>query len=146
MDTLNRLVPELVGYARTLIDAGYTVYVPNNGRAVTFMHYSREVDGRTCYGTVQRATFYRLGEPLEHTMPIKPSRDNGSSATIGGTWGDPATLGLDIMDRASIGYANAVARPDNWCPNIGAWLANHKPDGIDTRFTAVSQREAAVQS
>lgn len=146
MDALDRLVPELQSYARTLIEAGFTVYVPSREeRQHTFFHYSRVVDERPCYGTVQRAAFYRLGQPLEHTMPINPSRADGSAAVIGARFGDIPTFGLDTMDRASVNYAQAVARPSNWCPYLdngrGAHRPNRKPSDLDTRFTAVSQVE-----
>jgi hypothetical protein len=104
---------EVAYYARQLQEAGFTVYGHINPRMRVdgqpvpekFFHYSREVDGRTCWGTFQ---FDYFGE-ASHSMPIKPSRLNGSGAHIGG----PAVRGVDPV---SVAYAEAVARPSNYCP------------------------------
>lgn len=159
MPTITEALTESAAeYAQKLVDAGFTVYVmevPDRGLSHWF-HYSREVDGQTCYGI-----YYDHGtlllEPPSHSMPITPSRLNGSSATIGGAWGDDATLNIDNMDPRSVEYAEAVARPVNWCPycatptpeldkhayrnggaprsaHNGARLRNAKPWGIGTRY------------
>lgn len=112
-------------YAATLRAAGFTVYEPvrQSARPVSWFHYSREVDGRTCYGTYSDGSDGFNGP--YHSMPITPSRLNGSGAHIGARWGDDATLNLDAMPTESVEYAEAVARPSNWCPwNYPATLEN----------------------
>lgn len=102
-----------------------------------FFHYSRHGGGRDCFGT------FSLGSgpfgASQHTMPIQPSRLNGSSATIGARWGDDATLNLDNLEPESVAYAEAVARPTNWCPfnaepTREALDASNRPNGAPKRF------------
>jgi hypothetical protein len=163
--TLEQLfTAETAEYARTLQVAGFTVYGPTNPRMRVdglpvpsgWFHYSRTVDGRECYGTFHDGSDKTFGTP-DHSMPITPSRLNGSSAHIGGRWGDAATLNIDNMDPLSVAYAEAVARPANWCPfnaeatpeavtransgqsvpqrfYQGAALANARPWGIGTTY------------
>lgn len=157
-------VPEVDEYASKLLHAGFTIYLPDRPeRNLRWFHYSIEVDGQTCYGIYHG---WDSGlQPPHHTMPIVPSRLNGSSAHIGATWGDVHTLGLDTLDAQSVEYARAVARPFNWCPHNaeptpealeadrraqasgravpkrfygGARLANAKPWGIGTRYLPAS--------
>lgn len=108
---------EVAAYAVELLEAGFTVYLPSERSRTpeTWFHYSREVDGRTCYGIYQgpsRDNFWTA----DHTMPIVPSRLNGSGAHVGAKWGDPATLGFDEIPVTSVRMAEIVARPENWCP------------------------------
>lgn len=171
---LDRIAPDLRDYARELIAAGFTVYAPGmhpermaQRHPLTFFHYSREVDGQVCYGTIELPAYPALDQKPEHTMPIHPSRLNGSSARIGARWGDPATLNLDDLDPLSVAYAEAVARPENWCPwnaeptaeavrransNApmpkrfygGATLQNAEPWGIGTQYLPVSGTTATT--
>lgn len=110
------LVSELAEYAERLRKNGFTVYVhvdterAGNITPQTFFGYSREVDGRPCFGNVQRATFWRLGQPGEHHMPIKPSRENGSSMYV------PAA---DKLVWSDVEAARMVARPSNWNELVG---------------------------
>src|SRR5690606_14596403 len=96
-----------------------------------------------------------------HSMPITPSRLNGSSAHIGARWGDEATLGMGNLSPLSVEYARIVARPANWCPYNaeptaeavaranaggsvpkrfyrGAMLANARPWGIPTHYAPIT--------
>jgi hypothetical protein len=151
------LTPLAADYAQRLYSAGLTIYLHEGdttraGALSTFFHYSREVDGQTCYGVFHDGS--QSFEGSNHTMPITPSRLNGSGAQIGG-WG------IDILDPLSVEYALAVARPANYCPDNaeptpealeyarrtvgtperfyrGATLANAKPWGIGTTYVAVS--------
>jgi len=149
MTATRPLAPALDQYASELLDAGFTVYLPTDTRrdgSLTWFHYSREVEGQTCYGTVSLGEFPLLGEPAYHTMPITPSRLNGSGAYVGAQWGDPDTLGLNDTEPLSVKYARAVARPTNWCPYntdpsvppsrsaTGATMRNTKPWGIGTHY------------
>lgn len=121
MDARARIVSafneETAAYALQLAEAGFTVYVPVKGSRVSdgWFHYSRTVDGRECYGTFSEGSQGFDGP--SHTMPIRPSRLNGSSAHVGAKWGDPETLGMDAIDVMSVDYARIVARPSNYCPH-----------------------------
>lgn len=158
--------PTATDYARTLITAGFTVYAdqrtdqrPQRREGTPWFHYSRTVDGVECYGTYDDGS--RSLNGAHHTMPLIPSRLNGSGALIGAQWGDPATRGLDNMTPESVEYATAVARPANWCPIAaeptpeatrrangmtgvpqkyyrGAKLRNAVPWGIGTVYTPVT--------
>ena len=173
--TLDALHPDIREYAQQLIDSGqFTVYAPTERRIGTdaaqleFFHYSRTVDGRPCFGTYSLGNSSNFGAP-RHTMPIKPSRLNGSSATIGARWGDGATLNLDNLEPDTIAYAEAVARPANWCPYNaeptpeatrrangpngapqrfyrGATLRNAEPWGIGSHYLPVNPATGAEQT
>ncbi|AWN04712.1 hypothetical protein HOT29_gp094 [Microbacterium phage Squash] len=134
------LTDEAAEYALRLRDAGFMIYVPAkpDRRPATWFHYSREVDGQTCYGTYHAATNSGFN-PANHSMPITPSRLNGSSAHVGASWGDELTLGLDDVAADSIRMAEIVARPDNWCPfnavpTVEAVAAASRPNGAPQRF------------
>lgn len=117
------LTPDAAAYALTLYEAGLTIHLPApapyevaNGRIRHRgrFHYSRVIEtGRECFGTFDEGDNLT---PAHHTMPIEPSRLNGSSAHIGGKWGDAPTLGIDTLDPYSVAMALIVARPSNWCP------------------------------
>lgn len=153
-------------YAADLIAAGFTVYADQRDmqegrrrRTASGFHYSRTVDGVERFGTYDDGSTSYNGE--HHTMPLVPSRLNGSGALIGARWGDAETLGLDTMPVASVEYATAVARAENWCPvnaeptpeatrrangmtgvpqkfYRGATLRNATPWGIGTVYTPVT--------
>ena len=154
--------PEVDAYAAKLLEAGFTVYLPagSRERKLTWFHYSREVDGQTCYGIYYGPSRDNFGE-ADHTMPLAPSRLNGSGAHIGAKQGDDEALGFDDIPVDSIRMAELVARPTNWCPYNaaptrealeatdraylrhmgtpkrfynGAVLSNAKPSGIGTSY------------
>lgn len=135
--------PEVDAYAAELLSAGFTVYLPADSREreLTWFHYSREVDGQTCYGIYYGPSRHNFGE-AEHSMPITPSRLNGSSASVGARWGDDDTLGLDDVPVTSVRMAEIVARPENkapYCTNPatgerGIVMRNAKPYGIGTQY------------
>lgn len=159
--------PTAAAYAADLVAAGFTVYADQRpkqeGRSVRltvgWFHYSRTVDGVERFGTYNDGSQSMNGP--HHTMPLHPSRLNGSGALIGAQWGDQETLGLDNMPAESVEYATAVARAVNWCPvnaeptpeavnrarfgeslpqryYRGATLANAEPWGIGTIYTPVT--------
>lgn len=101
------LLPELKEYAERLLAEGFRVYVPKNWRGGTFFFYSREVDGKTCYGNVQKNHF----SGYSHYMPIKPSKESGSSMFVGHD--DDPVFTLTIED------AKRTARPSNNNPVVG---------------------------
>lgn len=143
-------------YADTLRAAGFTVYAdPDAKRPASWFHYSRTVDGETLYGTYNDGSESFDGP--SHSMPITPSRLNGSSASIGARWGDADALNLDNIPTESVEYARIVTRRTNWCPwnypvtaenvaianrggspsrraQTGAYLPNAKPWGIGTTY------------
>lgn len=92
-------------YAERLEKAGFTVYVPHNPTA-RYFRYSRLVNGKECFGYVQRDWDRSTG--YSHTMPIKPSIENGSSMWVDG-----------VPDELSVEAARKVARPSNRNPLVG---------------------------
>jgi len=112
MTTVDRILkPFLARYAQELMAHGFTVYlfrydverVANGGKeqVATAFRYSRVVNGQTCYGNVQEDYF----ETVEHHMPIKPSREHGSSMLIDG--------------NADLASAERCASPTNWNKLVG---------------------------
>ena len=162
------LADTVADYALTLADAGFTVYLPtdrrNYARGARWFHYSRTVDGRECFGTYSDGRDSHDGP--HHSMPLDPSRLNGSSAHVGARWGDADTLGMDNYPVESVEHARIVARPENWCPYNaeptaeaiaacdraylshrgtpqrfyrGAVLANARPWGIGSHYVAAGE-------
>ena len=86
----------LCNYADLLQANGFSIYEPK-GSADYFM-YSRQVDGRECFGYVQKDYF----GSYSHTMPIRPSHKHGSSMFVGG-----------VADELTVAVARLVARPRN---------------------------------
>lgn len=129
-----QLMPEVEAYAKTLIASGFTVWLDPNPRTipgvVRWFHYSK--DGH--FGTFDLDRF----EGPRHRMPIKPSTEYGSAISIGGTWGDTATLGLDTLDPMTAAYAEAVARARNYGDVTGAMHDNVQPWGIGIHYQAVT--------
>ena len=107
-------------YARLLESNGFTIYEPT-GTMGTFFTYSRMVGDRECFGTVSANRFQSLGTGYSHSMPIRPSRENGSSMFVAGV-PDEVTLTVDA--------ARKVAQPRNRNALVGtqenykdsAWL------------------------
>lgn len=138
MTTTQQAFTEEVGaYAEKLLEAGFTIYLPATQRKPEdWFHYSREVDGQTCYGTYHGPTASLEGPG--HSMPITPSRLNGSGARVGAKWGDDETLGFDNIPADSVRMAMIVARPTNWCPanaapTVEAVAAAGRPNGAPKR-------------
>lgn len=85
-------------YADLLAANGFAIYEPRSSHG-DYFKYSRVVDGgRECFGYVQHEYF----GGYSHSMPIRPSRENGSSMYIDGVAGE---LTLEA--------ARKVARPFN---------------------------------
>lgn len=140
-------------YARLLIANGFTVYAPTRStRPVHWFHYSRTIDGHPTplYGTFTDGSESFDGP--DHSMPIKPSRLNGSGAHVGAG---------RHLSPLSVEYAALVARPTNYCPwnypvtpentrranamqpmpkraATGATLANAEPWGIGDRYHPIA--------
>ncbi len=84
-------IPELAEYARTLTRNGFRVYVFKSEitrmerggleSCVKHLGFSRAVDARECFASVSLDG--RFGGP-SFNMPIKPSREHGSSMFIHG--------------------------------------------------------------
>ncbi|AOE44701.1 hypothetical protein SEA_STROSAHL_98 [Gordonia phage Strosahl] len=94
-------------YAQLLHDNGFTVHVPRS--IAHYFKYSRVVDGNEYYGTVQRCTL-RL-EGYSHAMPIKPSRDFGSSMYVPDV--------EDGWDNLTVEAAEKVAQKFNHNKDVG---------------------------
>lgn len=83
------LEPELADFATRLLGEGYRVFVfrsdvervANGGReaCASSISFSRVVDGRECFASVDNTL-----SGYQFHMPIKPSREHGSSMFIGG--------------------------------------------------------------
>ena len=93
----------LKAYAKLLFENGFSIYEP--GGHWDFFTYSRVVDGKECFGTVQKGYF----GGYSHTMPIKPSQENGSSMFVGD----------DEWEDLTIEKAEQVASPTNSNPLVG---------------------------
>ncbi|ANA87033.1 hypothetical protein PBI_KATHERINEG_97 [Gordonia phage KatherineG] len=105
---------KLQAYAEELKAAGFEVWIPTRPGSAFFL-YSRHVDGQTCYGSVQQMTL-RL-EGYSHSMPIKPSREHGSSMFI-----EDVEDGWDCL---TVEAAELIARPENYNPLVGR-QKNHR--------------------
>lgn len=103
----------LDAYADTLMAAGFTVYEPT-GPAARYFRYSRVVDGQECFGVVQQEALRLQG--YSHSMPIKPSKENGSSMFVDGV--------EDGFDALTVEAAETVAQPRNHNPLVG-WQDNY---------------------
>lgn len=164
-ETIARQLTETAGrYAAKLQDAGFTVYLTNKPayradgtpRPEGWFHYSRTVDGVERFGTFNDGSQNFDGP--RHSMPLVPSRLNGSSASIRPR---PRTL-----SPLSVEYAVQVTQPDNFCPYNaepteqatrradvggvvpqswyrGATLANGKPWGIGKQYLPAAPHGAA---
>lgn len=99
MTTIND--PALAEYADRLQAAGFTIYEPLTPQS--YFDYSRVVDGKECFGYVQRG----VGR-YSHSMPIPPSREAGSNMWV-----------AKVPDELSVEAARMVARPFNSNPLVG---------------------------
>lgn len=100
---------DLLDYAKTLADAGFEVWhTPASFAGSGYLTYHNPEND--CWGTFQ----YSLYDGWQHLMPIKPSRENGSSMFIGNPE-DPWTLLAALQ----------CARPYNKNDLVGI-QANHK--------------------
>jgi hypothetical protein len=133
--TLARIVlPELSDFGKLLLAEGFKVFVfrsdvervAKGGKesCATTIGFSRVVDGQECFGSVSHG--YGRGG-YQFSMPIKPSRTNGSSMFIGDTDQMPEfdSLTLDNAElyASPFGYNRLVAMQKNdpeWC--IGLYV------------------------
>lgn len=97
----------LRAYADLLQRNGFTIYEPSGWWK--FFIYSRVVDGQECFGMVQ-TNGYRSEQfkAYEHSMPIKPSVENGSSMWVEG-----------VPNELTVEAAKLIARPTNYNPLVG---------------------------
>jgi hypothetical protein len=135
VDILARyLERQAAAYAEHLIDAGFTVYVRTADRDIhdepirqDWFHYSRQVDGRTLYGTFHYGASI-LALP-NHAMPVRPTREYGSSIVIADDFG---------VKPISVEYALKVTRPRNQGRHCGMrWFDNAEPWGIGRYYVDV---------
>lgn len=109
---------ELREYATLLTKNGFRVYLPNDAsyRHLAFFLYSRTVDGKEFWGSVQS------DRPLggySHHMPLKPSKDFGSSMFV------PEA---DELDPLTVEAAEVITREINRNPVIGTHANRGAPD------------------
>lgn len=111
----------LRNYADTLKAAGFTIYAP--GGTWDYFTYSRTVDGVERFGTVQLGHF----GGFSHSMPLRPSRENGSGMWVEGVpdstpdQGDPSG-----PDPLTVEAAENVTQSVNYNPLVGI-QHNHRP-------------------
>lgn len=119
--TAHILTPFLATFAKELLADGFKVYLPDSdvtrvakggkpavGKWFTF---SRTVDGQECYAHVSEDFF----ETVKFSMPIKPSREHGSSMWVGGSVERHGTT----SEIACIENARLYTRPFNSNPLVG---------------------------
>lgn len=125
MDTVTLpdvLLPELTEFARTLKANGFEVYVfksdarrvGNGGKpaCARTLGFSRTVDGKVCWASV---SFDNFGF-VQFSMPIRPSRQAGSSMFIGGDSmprDDELTLDLAELYASPTGHNRLVGTQAN---------------------------------
>lgn len=112
----------LRAYADLLENTGFDIYEPRG--TWNFFVYSQPVDGVECFGIVQYEGRFLGAEGFQHTMPIKPSREHGSSMWVEG-----------VKDEATVEAANAVAQPSNYNRLVGTHKNYRDPRDDDGRFT-----------
>ncbi|AWY03914.1 hypothetical protein SEA_NEDARYA_97 [Gordonia phage Nedarya] len=104
---------KLQEYAELLKANGFEVWIPNRPGSRHFV-YAREVeskagDDKWCYGSVQQDSVVLQG--YSHSMPIKPSREHGSSM-----WIPEVPDGWDCL---TVEAAELIARPSNYNELVG---------------------------
>lgn len=94
-------------YAQLLHSNGFAIYEPLG----TWNHfvYSRIVDGQECFGVAEKDT---VGFGYSHSMPIKPSRENGSHMFVDYADGRP-------VEDLTVEAARTIAQPTNWNKVVG---------------------------
>lgn len=118
MPTLARIVQsDLSDFGKELLAAGFKVYVfrsdaervAKGGKesSATHIGFSRVVNERECWGSVD----YSLAGYQFH-MPIKPSRENGSSMFIARTDQAPE------FEELTLANAELYASPIGWNPLV----------------------------
>lgn len=114
MEHINDFHPELKPYLSELQKAGFKVYMHKGAtprRTLTYAVYSRVSEsGRELFGIVQLDEYWRLGQTLKHSMPIKPSREYGSAMFI-----EP----IEQVLSSTVAYAELVTRETNWNRLVG---------------------------
>jgi hypothetical protein len=122
--------PELQAYAAELIDAGFTVRVVQaydvNGQQIPCSWFLYEKDG--CCGIVQKEL-----DGYSHSMPVKPSKENGSAILITNAHWD-----LQVAD------AVRTARPQNGGPWVRGVFKNDASEARWERYTEVFKTVEAV--
>ena len=108
---------ELRDYANVLYENGFTIYEPA-GRWKHFI-YSQLVDGVECFGIVEREDFgdYR------HLMPIKPSREHGSSIFVDG-----------VQNELTVDAALIIAQPENRNHLVGSHKNYRDPEALAKHY------------
>jgi hypothetical protein len=147
MSTTARILkPVLADFAKELLATGeFKVYLPasdvkrvaNGGKESvgTWFRFSREVDGKTCYASVEVGYF----DAASFSMPIMPSTRHGSSMWVG----DAKTLRTmeqygSISEALTVENARLYASPFNSNPLVGR-QANY----ADTQFAHLYQEVTA---
>lgn len=130
MSSLDAIHPDIRPFAEKLLAyADFTVYAAANPKLradgtplpLRFFHYSREVAGQTCYGTV---TMTEFDGPAVH-MPRTPSRVHGSSVGVA-KW-----VTLESMTRAASPSNTQYWEPHGW------QHTNARPWGVPDTYAPI---------
>jgi hypothetical protein len=121
--------PELIEYADLLAENGFTIYVPK-GTSFDYFTYSQVVDGKECFGNVQHETLRAFGG-YSHSMPIRPSREHGSSMFVAG-----------VEDALTLEAAQKVAQPSNYNDLVGT-QSNFRDEYWLNRMYTKQERKSA---
>lgn len=127
---------ELEAYAQRLEQAGFAIYEPTGRMPSRHFRYSRVVDGKECFGSID-AGYYG---GFSHIMPIKSSIEHGSSMWVDGVPDSrPESTHHVAGDPLTVEAAEKVASPSNYNPLVGR---QHNYE--DTRFSHLYQRREAA--
>ncbi|AVD99659.1 hypothetical protein HWB51_gp041 [Mycobacterium phage Cuke] len=96
-------------YSNLLEANGFAIYESKDPTFDYFV-YSRMVDGRECFGSVSYDRF----EGFNHSMPIKPSREHGSSMFIEGIRHLEATVEAAKKTASPTNSNKVVGRHENY--------------------------------
>lgn len=135
------LKPKLAAFAQELLAAGFKVYLPasdikrvqNGGlpQVGTWFQFSREVEGLTCWASVELGYF----ESASFSMPIRPSVKNGSSMWVAHRGAQQISRG-DYSEALTVDNAKLYAKPNNYNPLVGI-QANYHDERFAHLYTEV---------
>lgn len=116
-------------YADLLAANGFAIYEPI-GSMGTYFTYSRMVDDRECFGTVQAERF----GGYTHTMPIRPSIEHGSSMWVEKLPGQRDATNDGSNEALTVAVAKMVAKPANRNALVGKQENYRDPSWLDRGF------------
>lgn len=105
--------PQLREFAQTLLANGFTVWLSKGSLRSSYITYSQMVDDKECFGTVSAQRIALGGSRYTHLMPIRPSREYGSSMWVEGV---PNELSLEAAQKVAqpTNRNHVVGQHENW--------------------------------